>query len=119
MFSKLIVGVCMLGLSSISFAEALVDPVKIDAKTPDKCFYSSDTYQFNGVHIKPNGETSYVLNSFVEFYSQDGKEFPTDLYRGRLALSDDQGDVYEICIRGGEDALIYKLEQVDSQRSEE
>ena len=119
MFLKIIVGVLLSGLASMSFAETLVDPVKIDEKTPDRCFYSNDQYQFNGVHIMPNGATSYVLNSFVEFYSQDGKEFPSDLYRGRLALSDEEGDVYEICVRGGEDALIYKLEKIDSQRPEE
>lgn len=119
MFSKLIVSVLLSGLASMSFAEELIDPVKIDEKSPDRCFYSSDKYQFNGVHIMPNGATSYVLNSFVEFYSPDGKEFPPDLYRGRLALSDEEGEVYEICVRGGEEALIYKLEKIDSQRPAE
>jgi hypothetical protein len=119
MFSKLLVGIIISGLATLSFAEDLVDPVRIDAKTPDRCFYSSDKYQFNGVHVTPSGETSYVLNSFVEFYSQDGKETPPDLYKGRLALSDEEGDIYEICVRGGEDALIYKLEKIDSQRPEE
>jgi len=119
MFSKIILGVLLTGLTSMSFAETVVDPVKIDEKSPDRCFYSSDQYQFNGVHIMPDGATSYVLNSHVEFYSHDGKEFPSDLYRGRLALSDEEGDVYEICIRGGEEALLYKLEKVDAERTEE
>lgn len=106
----------ILGIS-FTFSVFASDGNTTSQETPDRCFYSSDQFQFNGVHVSPNGSTSYVVNSYVSFYSHDGTEVPPDMYKGRLAVEDEDGMTYEICIRGGDMGAIEKIEASHSARS--
>lgn len=126
MLSKVILTLITSTLLTTAFAAepeavqtAAVNSEPVNSIGPDRCFYSSDQFQFNGVHVSPNGSTSYVINSFVTYYSHDGKDVPADLYKGRLALEDEDGMTYEICIRGGDPAALEKLEMAHGSRTED
>ncbi len=114
MFKKFALSMIFSMTVGYSFADTSVNDNSI--RSADRCFYSSDQYQFNGVHVSPNGSTSYVINSNVEFYSHDGKEEPSDLYKGELALEDEDGITYQICIKGGDEGALTKIELSHSAR---
>lgn len=93
--------------SSIFSLQAMAKEDNLVKETPhSECYFNRDPYNFSGVSVAHNGDTSYVSQSEVIFYLPNNgtvMKVPDSVYKGALRVSDAEGEIYEICLK--KDAL--------------
>ena len=96
-------------VADTSLAEATL-PNGAPADSLDTCLYNNDQFKFNAVNVGKDGSETYVLDSYVVYYMKKDGFPPKGFYKGNLVISDDDGDLYEICAKA--DAHIGRRQKI-------